>query len=128
MVCVETLLYRGQSQLLLTITEVSIILISLREPGWREGWRGRRQVETTCNTCLPSVQPWSWVSLDRPPLSSRALGDRQGAPSGPEMKYFYLTNTEITQAGAHFFRLEHKFSYSSKHFLHVDVVLRRGLK
>ena len=46
-------------------------------------------VWATCSTFHPSGQPWSWVSLSRPPLSSRALGDRQDAPSGPEIKYFY---------------------------------------
>ena len=99
-------------------TEVSIINVS--------ALKGR--TETTCSTSLLSVLPWSSVALGRPPLSSRAREGRQDALFGPENDLFvYDIRTQPGQR-THFFRLEHKFSYSSKHFLHIDVVLRGGLK
>ena len=99
-------------------TEVSIINVS--------ALKGR--TETTCSTSLLSVLPWSSVALDRPPLSSRAREGRQDALFGPENNLFvYDIQTQPGQR-THFFRLEHKFSYSSKHFFHIDVVLGGGLE
>ena len=39
-----------------------------------------------------------------------------------------LCETSSVFFDTHFFRLEHEFSYSSKHLLHVDVVLSGSLK